>query len=187
MGNSTSVVIHDINVNFGTLPEKPLPVNVNKAAEITLYSSSVEKDIGDTSSEVLEIPFECSTDAFFKFFKEEANKLHRTSDDKKVVNNTDSGKWIFFNPTDTSETIKYKVIAIDEVSKNITFEVLEGEMMQFYKNFTVTLEVTADSTAKWTIEYVKIDPDKPNSDVSFELLRHLSIAVNAYIKSDGEA
>lgn len=54
-------------------------------------------------------------------------------------------------------------------------------MLLVYSSFMVTLEVTAGSTAKWTIEYVKKDAAADDAGVYAGLLANLNYKVNKYI------
>ncbi|CAK7341181.1 unnamed protein product [Dovyalis caffra] len=144
---------------------------------------------------VAETSLQCSADLFFKFFKETACRLPEVCGDivQKIeladrntswIDVVGSRKRIYFTPSPgASENVKYEVEGIDDSSKKISYNVLEGSMLQLYKTFKVTFEVTvfevtAASTAKWTIIYDKLDPSYKDPDVYIGLLLTVNNEVN---------
>ncbi|CAK7351765.1 unnamed protein product [Dovyalis caffra] len=149
-------------------------------------------------SRVVETPLQCSTDDFFKFFKEKAfrltdvcgeivQKIELADGNNSWVDVVGSRKRIYITPSPgASENIKYEVEGIDNSSRKISYNVLQGAMLQFYKTFKVTFEVTVASTAKWTIEYEKLDSSNEDPDVYTGLLTTVNNNVNTYILYGGE-
>ncbi|CAK7351023.1 unnamed protein product [Dovyalis caffra] len=150
------------------------------------------------ASRVVETPLQCSTDLFFKFFKEKAfrltdvcgeivQKIELADGNKSWVDVVGSRKRIYITPSPgASENIKYEVQAVDNSNNKILYKVLQGAMLHLYKNFVVTFEVTAASTAKWTIQYEKLDPSNKDPDVYTGLLGTVNNNVNTYIRYGGE-
>jgi hypothetical protein len=62
--------------------------------------------------------------------------------------------------------------------------VLEGALLQQYESFSVTLQVTSSSTAKWTINYQKKDPASENPDFYLQLLPTVNATVDIYLRSN---
>ena len=60
-------------------------------------------------------------------------------------------------------TCKESIEAIDEQNKSITFNLYDGDISQHYKFFKNTLQVIekndGSASAKWTIEFEKINED----------------------------
>ncbi|KAJ6999552.1 hypothetical protein D5086_007858 [Populus alba] len=148
---------------------------------------------------VVETPIQCSTDAFYKFFKKQANFLPNVcgsvvqtiglaDGNKSWVNTVGSRKVIEILSSescrDTAEKIKYVVESVDDRSRKITYKVLEGALLQQYESFSVTLQVTSSSTAKWTINYQKKDPASENPDFYLQLLPTVNATVDIYLRSN---
>lgn len=87
-----------------------------------------------------------------------------------------AGSVIFWNYTRDGKQEEIKVIkeAIDEEKKSVTFKMIEGDLMELYKKFVVTLHVDTKGQSNlvtWTFDYEKLNenvPD-PNSVMDFAL------------------
>ncbi|XP_011037699.1 PREDICTED: kirola-like [Populus euphratica] len=150
---------------------------------------------------VVETPIQCSTTAFYKFFKKQANFLPNVcgsivqtvglaDGNKSWVNTVGSRKVIEIlsadSCRDTAEKFKYIVEAVDDRSRKITYKLLEGSLLQLYDNFTVTLQVTSASTAKWTIEYQKKKPTSEDPDFYLNLFPTINATVDIYLRSNDD-
>ncbi|CAK7351061.1 unnamed protein product [Dovyalis caffra] len=151
---------------------------------------------------VAETPLDCSTDLFFKLFKEKAfrltdvcgaivQKIELVDGTSSWVDVVGTRKRIYFTPSPARnhlylENIMYEVQAVDNSNNKIVYKVLQGAMLHLYKNVVVTFEVTAASTAKWTIQYEKLDPSNKDPDVYTGLLGTVNNNVNTYIRYGGE-
>ncbi|KAL2929191.1 MLP-like protein 43 [Bienertia sinuspersici] len=70
---------------------------------------------------------------------------------------------------------------IDEERKILKYRIIEGDIMNDYKNFTATCEVVPKDgetcIAKWTFEYEKMNAGIPEPsallDASLEVLKHI--------------
>ncbi|OAY29251.1 MLP-like protein 28 [Manihot esculenta] len=82
------------------------------------------------------------------------------------------------------EKIKERIEAIDEKTRSITFNFLEGDVLNYYKSYKASLEVTTMdevSLAKWTLEYEKKDDHIPPPHKYLELLANFNKAVDSYL------
>lgn len=55
--------------------------------------------------------------------------------------------------------------AIDEEKKSVTFKVVDGDLMELYKTFKLTVHVDTngeDNLVTWTLEYEKLNRDVPD-------------------------
>ncbi|KAL9228160.1 hypothetical protein vseg_003770 [Gypsophila vaccaria] len=72
------------------------------------------------------------------------------------------------------QTMKELVEVVDEENKMIKYKCLEGDLMKYYKNFDITLQVlpkdNENSTVRWTFEYEKIDPSFPDPTAELDAL-----------------
>lgn len=90
----------------------------------------------------------------------------------------------FVNLVGNSETVKETTEAIDDKSKTMTFNMLEGDMMKYYKSFKSILNVTAlgqGSLVKWTMEYEKQNEGIPDPIKYEDFLRSWSNNVDGYL------
>lgn len=148
---------------------------------------------------VVETPIQCSTGSFYKFFKKQASLLPSVcgavvqtvglaDGNRSWVNTVGSRKVIEIlaaeSCSDTAEKFKYVVEAVDDRARKITYKVLEGSLLQLYDSFTVTLQVTSASTARWTVEYVKKDPSSEDPDFYLQLFRTINATVDIYLRSN---
>ena len=78
--------------------------------------------------------------------------------------------------TDGKEKVANAVIeAVDETNKSVTmvtYEVIEGDLMQLYKSFSVTVHVDTsgvDNLVTWTFQYEKLNDgvEDPNTLMDF--------------------
>uniref|UniRef100_A0A6N2KY52 Bet v I/Major latex protein domain-containing protein n=1 Tax=Salix viminalis TaxID=40686 RepID=A0A6N2KY52_SALVM len=164
-------------------------------APVTVLSCAASR-----STKVIETRIQCSTGSFYKFFKKQASMLPSVcgaivqtiglaDGNRSWVNTVGSRKVIEILAADscaadTAEKFKYVVDAVDDRAKKITYKVLEGSLLQTYDSFTVTLQVTSGSTAKWTVEYVKKDPRGEDPDFYLDLFRTINATVDVYLRSN---
>ncbi|KAK6134138.1 hypothetical protein DH2020_032088 [Rehmannia glutinosa] len=75
------------------------------------------------------------------------------------------------------EVAKEIIEAIDEEKKSVTFKVIEGDLMQLYKTFTVTVLVDTsgeDNLVTWTVDYEKLSDDVPHPHMIMDLLLNMT-------------
>ncbi|KAI3882512.1 hypothetical protein MKW92_033509 [Papaver armeniacum] len=73
---------------------------------------------------------------------------------------------------------KDRLTAFDKEKKSITYEMLEGEIMNYYKALSAKLDVIPKQCAagngslvKWSLEFEKVNDDIPNPTACIDLLR----------------
>nr|XP_027119999.1 kirola-like [Coffea arabica] len=72
---------------------------------------------------------------------------------------------------------KVVIEAIDEAKKSITFKMIEGDLMEFYKTFIATVHVEAlgqSCLVAWTIEYEKRSENVPDPNTLMELALNIT-------------
>ncbi|KAG8366190.1 hypothetical protein BUALT_Bualt17G0050800 [Buddleja alternifolia] len=65
-------------------------------------------------------------------------------------------------------TTKEKFELVDEANKTLSYSVVDGDVLKYYKNFKATLAVTPKgdgSLMKWSCEFDKASDEVPNPDV----------------------
>ncbi|KAK2981448.1 hypothetical protein RJ640_001962 [Escallonia rubra] len=75
--------------------------------------------------------------------------------------------------TNGKEKVAKEIIeAIDEEKKSVTFKVIEGDLMELYKTFILSVHVDTkgeDNLVTWTFEFEKLNEsvEDPNSLMEF--------------------
>ncbi|OAY25252.1 MLP-like protein 28 [Manihot esculenta] len=91
--------------------------------------------------------------------------------------------WKYFH--DGSAKVAKEVIeTIDDVNLLIVFKVIEGDLLEEFKNFKVTVQVTPKgegSVVRWTLEYEKIHENIPDPYSLLEIIVQNSKDVSAHL------
>ncbi|KAM7487740.1 hypothetical protein LguiB_025224 [Lonicera macranthoides] len=73
---------------------------------------------------------------------------------------------------DGKEKVAKEIIeAIDEEKKSVTFKVVEGDLMELYKTFKLTVHVDTkgeNNLVTWTFDYEKMKEDVPDPNTLME-------------------
>ncbi|KAK4430314.1 Kirola [Sesamum alatum] len=128
---------------------------------------------------VSQIDIKCDGDVFHEIFRERPHHISGMS--PQHIQNCDlhDGQWgtvgsvIYWNYThEGKEKVAKEIIeAIDEEKKSVTFNVIDGDLMELYKTFKLTVHVDTngdDNLVTWTIEYEKLNEDVPDPDSVME-------------------
>ncbi|XP_021293108.1 MLP-like protein 28 [Herrania umbratica] len=135
-----------------------------------------------------------SADKFYDIFR---SKMHlmpkicpQNFKDGKLVegdwNSVGSVRLWFYVAAGNTETLKETTEAINDKSKTITFNILEGDLMKYYKSFKPILNVIAlaqGSLVKWTLEYEKQNEGIPDPIRYEDFLRSWSKNVDGYLRN----
>ncbi|KAL9148509.1 hypothetical protein ABFS82_12G045800 [Erythranthe guttata] len=74
---------------------------------------------------------------------------------------------------DGKECVAKDIIqAIDEEKKSVTFNIVEGDLMELYKTFKLTAHVDTtgeDNVVTWTFVYAKLNEDVPDPHTLMDL------------------
>ncbi|KAA0056062.1 hypothetical protein IC582_013641 [Cucumis melo] len=83
---------------------------------------------------------------------------------------------------------KIKMRLVDDVKKSIVYEIMDGDVLKYYKVFRAKLEAVngglnkvGGNFAKWTIEYQKANENVPSPENYMELAVKVSKGLDAYI------
>ncbi|MCO5559897.1 hypothetical protein L7F22_013501 [Adiantum nelumboides] len=81
---------------------------------------------------------------------------------------------------------KERIEAVDEAGKKLAYSVIEGELMNYFKLYKVSLEVVqgvGDHTCivNWSLQYEPINPEMPPPEISKEGAIKTFKAVEAYL------
>ncbi|KAI5676584.1 hypothetical protein M9H77_07534 [Catharanthus roseus] len=134
---------------------------------------------------VSQIEIKSDGDVFHEIFRERPHHISGMSPDK--IQNVDihHGDWgkpgsvIFWNYThEGKEKVAKEIVeVIDEANKLVKFKVVEGDLMDLYKTFylTVHVETHGDSNlVTWTLEYEKKNDSIPDPHSLMEFCLHVT-------------
>ncbi|XP_047957738.1 MLP-like protein 423 [Salvia hispanica] len=84
-------------------------------------------------------------------------------------------------------SIKEKIEAVDDEKKFVSYSVIEGDILKYYKNFKGSLSVSSSSNGdnktslKWTCEFDKATEDTPDPDFIKEFALKTFQDLDAYL------
>ncbi|ERM99533.1 hypothetical protein AMTRI_Chr10g6070 [Amborella trichopoda] len=112
-----------------------------------------------------------STELFPKIFPDQYKSIKVVEGDGKSVGSIRVIDYAEGMPVSYS---KEKIKVADDATKKVTYAVVDGDILSFYKVFEATLQVvlSADaksSVAKWDIHYEKANPDVPEPNLIQDL------------------
>ncbi|KAK4488853.1 hypothetical protein RD792_004643 [Penstemon davidsonii] len=108
-----------------------------------------------------------STTLFPKAFPDQYQSIQLLQGDGKSVG---SVRLINYAPgVSPISSTKEKIESVDEANKTLSYSVIDGDVLNYYKNFKANLTVTPKgengSTVKWACEFDKANEDVPNPDI----------------------
>ncbi|KAI5014779.1 hypothetical protein ZWY2020_056169 [Hordeum vulgare] len=111
-----------------------------------------------------------STELFPKIFPEQYKSIETVEGDGKSAGTVRLIKYTEGVPMVTFA--KEKVEVADDEKKVVSYSVVDGELVSFYKNFRVTVQVTDKGSAdgvgavvNWTMDFDKASDEVPEPDV----------------------
>ncbi|XP_052205589.1 kirola-like [Diospyros lotus] len=125
---------------------------------------------------VHQVPIKSDGDVFHEIFKERPHHISNMSPAHIQGCALHEGDWgkvgsvTFWSYTHDGKGKVAKAVteAVDEASKLVTYKVIEGDLMQLYKSFVITVHVDTRGTnnlVTWTFQYKKLNDafGDPNS------------------------
>ncbi|KAE8730090.1 MLP-like protein 28 [Hibiscus syriacus] len=84
------------------------------------------------------------------------------------------------------KTVKDEIEAVDPDKNLITFRVLEGDILEEYKSFAVTIQASpksggTGSVVHWTLEYEKLHDGVDHPEDLLEFVKEVSNAIDAHV------
>ncbi|KAK8959386.1 MLP-like protein 423 [Platanthera guangdongensis] len=80
---------------------------------------------------------------------------------------------------------KEKIEVVDLEKKLVTYSVIDGEILSYYKSFSPTLAVASKgdggSVVTWSVEYEKLNEDVPEADIIKELALQTIKELDSYL------
>ncbi|KAK1374656.1 Major latex [Heracleum sosnowskyi] len=124
-------------------------------------------------------------DVFHEIFRHRPHTISEMSPTKVKACDLHEGDWgtvgsvICWNYTlDGKEKATKEIIeAIDEEKKSVKFKVIEGDLLELYKTFSLTCHVDTDgekNLATWTMEYEKLNDSVEDPHTLMEFCLHVT-------------
>ncbi|CAI9112868.1 OLC1v1013368C1 [Oldenlandia corymbosa var. corymbosa] len=145
-----------------------------------LRSNEISGQEANTKKMVSSIEIKVHGDVFHEIYKE---RPHEISGICPYIHGVDlhEGDWgkegtvlsWRYTHDGKERVLKDIVEAIDEANKSVTFRVFEGDIMDLYKTFVITLHVDTlgeRNLVTWTLEYEKLNESIPDPHSFMELL-----------------
>ncbi|KAF3340119.1 MLP-like protein 423 [Carex littledalei] len=126
-----------------------------------------------------------STDLFPKVFPEQYKSIDILEGDGKSVGSVRLVNYALGTPLVTFA--KEKVEAVEEENKLVSYSVIDGEILNLYKNFKATLSITPKgegSLIKWTLQYDKASNEVPEPEAIKEAAVKTFNGLDAYLQSN---
>lgn len=84
-----------------------------------------------------------------------------------------------------AQVAKMELTSLDLVGLSLTFKILEGDLVEVYNSFSVTLKLTPNilsgSVVYWTFEYEKPSSDTSDPTSLMEAAVQVSKDIDAYV------
>lgn len=142
----------------------------------------------------LDVEIKATPKQFHEVFSRRPHHLSNVSNDKIQGVELHEGEWgkpgsvIYWNyfHDDQPRVAKEVIEAVDEENNSITYRVIEGDLLNEYKSFRLTIQVTPKGTGSnvhWILEYEKINDQVSHpetlakfvTDCSKDLDSHLTL------------
>ncbi|XP_071939860.1 kirola-like [Coffea arabica] len=127
---------------------------------------------------VNQIEIKSDGDVFHEIFRYRPHDISTMSPSNVQGCDLHGGDWGTVGSVNGKEKVAKVVIeAIDEAKKSITFKMIEGDLMEFYKTFIATVHVEAlgqSCLVAWTIEYEKRSENVPDPNTLMELALNIT-------------
>lgn len=146
-----------------------------------------------------EVEIKASAKKFHHMFTERPHHVSKATPDKIHGCELHEGDWgkvgsivIWKYVHDGKLTVgKNKIEAVDPEKNLITFKVLEGDLMNEYKSFAFTLQVTpkqgeSGSIAHWHLEYEKISEEVAHPETLLQFCVEVSKEIDEHLLAEEE-
>ncbi|KAI6686052.1 hypothetical protein NL676_031965 [Syzygium grande] len=140
----------------------------------------------------IEVEIQSSADEFYNVWRNQVYHLPNASDAVQNVqlhegewHSEDAVKLWNYTLEGKALTAKEKV-EVDDANKVLTFNVIEGDLMEEFKTFKAIVKMTAKSDGrgslvKWTLDYEKLNEDVADPNAYIDLDAKLTKDTDAYL------
>ncbi|XP_022138045.1 MLP-like protein 31 [Momordica charantia] len=129
---------------------------------------------------VVDVPIKASASQFHEIFHQRPHHISNVSTDKIQGVDLHEGEWgkvgsiICWNYFhDGKNSVAKEIVeAVDEEKNSITFKVIEGDLLEEFKSFKLTIQCVPKekgSVVHWTLEYEKLHPEIKDSHTFLDI------------------
>ncbi|KAK8526240.1 hypothetical protein V6N13_017292 [Hibiscus sabdariffa] len=149
---------------------------------------------GTTGKLEVDVEIKASPEQFHDMFTNKPHHVHHTCKDKIQGCDLLEGEWgkvgtiIHWNYVHDGKAKKAKEVieAVDPDKNMITFRVIEGDLMEEYKTFLLTIQVSpksegTGSVVHWTLEYEKLHDGIDHPETMLQFVKDVSEDIDAHL------
>ncbi|GMJ13338.1 MLP-like protein 28 [Hibiscus trionum] len=142
----------------------------------------------------VDVEIKASPEQFHDMFANKPHHVHHTCSDKIQGCDLHEGEWgkvgtvVHWSYVHDGKAKKAKEVveAIDPDKNLITFRVIEGDLMEEYKSFVITIQASPKSDGNgsvvhWTLEYEKLHEGVDHPETLLEFVRDVSKDIDAHL------
>ncbi|KAL5726280.1 hypothetical protein ACHQM5_009335 [Ranunculus cassubicifolius] len=141
----------------------------------------------------VETDIKSSADKFYSRFKNNMSELTKVYPEiyKSIEVHAGDGKsvgsvilWKYALGNGEVSVGKEKIVAVDNKNRSITFEVIQGDLLDVFKTFLLKIQVIEKvnkNVVKWSLEFEKTREDVPDPYMLLDLLAKVTKKLDAYI------
>ncbi|KAL4279093.1 hypothetical protein GQ457_03G010210 [Hibiscus cannabinus] len=142
----------------------------------------------------VDVEIKASPEQFHDMFANKPHHVHNTCYDKIQGCELHEGEWgkvgtvVYWSYVHDGKAKKAKEVieAVDPDKNLITFRVVEGDLMEEYKSFVITIQVSpksegSGSVVHWTLEYEKLHEEIDHPETLLEFVRDVSKDIDTHL------
>nr|KJB30767.1 hypothetical protein B456_005G160800 [Gossypium raimondii] len=127
-----------------------------------------------------DVEIKASPEQFHEMFAHKPHHVHHTCYDKIQGCDLHEGEW------GKAKKAKEVVEAVDPDKNLVTFRVIEGDLMEEYKSFVITIQVSpksegSGSVVHWTLEYEKLHGGIAHPETLLQFVQDISKDIDAHL------
>ncbi|KAI3883942.1 hypothetical protein MKX03_024761 [Papaver bracteatum] len=143
-----------------------------------------------------ETEIKCSADKFFGMFSHSVTKLPKCLPNiyrsveviKGDETSVGSIRLWKYDVEGKDMAVKERITAFDKEKRSITYEIIEGELANYYKAISVKLDVIPKqgaagnaSLVTWSLEFEKVNEDVPNPTAYIDALKLTTMELSSQL------
>ena len=141
-----------------------------------------------------DVEIKASPEQFHEMFAHKPHHVHHTCYDKIQGCDLHEGEWgkvgtiVHWSYVHDGKAKKAKEVveAVDPDKNLVTFRVIEGDLMEEYKSFVITIQVSpksegSGSVVHWTLEYEKLHGGIEHPETLLQFVQDVSKDIDAHL------
>ncbi|MBA0765767.1 hypothetical protein Gotri_014913 [Gossypium trilobum] len=141
-----------------------------------------------------DVEIKASPEQFHEMFAHKPHHVHHTCYDKIQGCDLHEGEWgkvgtiVHWSYVHDGKAKKAKEVveAVDPDKNLVTFRVIEGDLMEEYKSFVITIQVSpksegSGSVVHWTLEYEKLHGGIAHPETLLQFVQDISKDIDAHL------